>query len=122
MPIPSWLTTDSRRKELSGVCFKVPKNGLLLVGNNGVAMPVTMTTVEVAVVYCTGIVDGLEANSIEELRLDAYSLVNSRDERTRCIDNVIFGVDSDEVIGMDVVAAATDHLVANLMNIICHAD
>ena len=122
MPIPSWLTTDSRRKELSGTCFKVPKNGLLLVGNNGVAMPVTMTTVEVAVIYCTGIVDGLEANSIEELRLDAYSLVNSRDERTRCIDNVIFGVDSDEVIGMDVVTAATDHLVANLMNIICHAD
>ena len=122
MPIPSWLTTDSRRKELSDVCFKVPKNGLLLVWNNGVAMPVTMTTVEVAVVYCTGIVDGLEANSIEELRLDAYSLVNSRDERTRCIDNVIFGVDSDEVIGMDVVTAATDHLVANLMDIICHAD
>jgi uncharacterized protein YjeT (DUF2065 family) len=55
MPIPSWLTTDSRRKELSGVCFKVPKNGLLLVGNKGVAMPVAMTTVEVAVVYCTGI-------------------------------------------------------------------
>lgn len=122
MSIPSWLTTDSRRKELSGTCFKVPKNGLLLVGNNGVAMPVTMTTVEVAVVYCTGIVDGLEANSIEELRLDAYSLVNSRDERTRCIDNVLFGVDSDEVIGMDIVAAATDQLVANLMNIICHAD
>ena len=122
MPIPSWLTTDSRRKELSGVCFKVPKNGLLLVGNKGVAMPVTMTTVEVAVVYCTGIVDGLEANSVEELRLDAYSLVNSRDERTRCIDSVLFGVDGDEVIGMDVVTAATDQLVANLMNIICHAD
>ena len=122
MSIPSWLTTDSRRKELSGACFKVPKHGLLLVGNNGVAMPVTMTTVEVAVIYCTGIVDGLEANSIEELRLDAYSLVNSRDERTRCIESVLFGVDVDEVIGMDVVTAATDQLVANLMNIICHAD
>ena len=117
MSIPSWLTKDSRRKELD-----VSAHGLLRIGKPVVRLPVALVLCEAAVFYSPDIVDGLEANSVEELRLDAYSLVNSRDERTRCIDNVIFGVDSDEVIGMDVVTAATDHLVANLMNIICHAD
>ena len=117
MSIPSWLTKDSRRKELV-----VSAHGLLRIGKPAVRLPVALVLCEAVVFYSPDIVDGLEANSIEELRGNVFSAVNGRDENVRLMDEIMFGVDSKDVISMAEVAAGTDHLVANMLNRLSHAD
>ena len=126
MSIPSWLTTDSRRKELPkggwGVHGYVAKNGHIRIGSAGAIMPVSMVMCETGHIYRPDTIDGFEANSIKEMRELAYSIVNDREENSRLIDEVLFGVDSDAVVSMDVVTSATDHMVANILNWISHED
>ena len=117
MSIPSWLTKDSRRKELV-----VSVHNSQRLGQHVVRLPTALVLCEAMVLYSTDIVDGLEANSIEELRGNVFSAVNGRDENIRLMDEIMFGVDSKDVISMAEVAAGTDHLVANILNRLSHAD
>ena len=117
MSIPSWLTKDSRRKELV-----VSVRNSQRLGQPVVRLPTALVLCEAMVLYSTDIVDGLEANSIEELRGNVFSAVNGRDENIRLMDEIMFGVDSKDVISMAEVAAGTDHLVANILNRLSHAD
>lgn len=117
MSIPSWLTKDSRRKEMV-----VSANDLLRIGKPVVRLPVALVLCEAAVIYSPDIVDGLEANSIKELRDTVFSTVNGREENTRLIDEVLFGIDSEEVVSMADVSAGSDHAIAHILNWLCHAD